>query len=85
VIDPAEIEFPYDEPTLFEDLEGGEELSANPRELARSYREEFSAFVESASSGCAQRGVRYLELRTDVALEQLLVPFLRGKDVRRGA
>lgn len=85
VIDPAEIEFPYDEPTLFEDLEGGDELSANPRELARSYREEFGEFIQSASTGCAQRGVRYLRLQTDEALEQALVPFLRGKDVRRGA
>jgi len=85
VVDPAEIEFPYDEPTLFEDLEGGDELSANPRELARSYREEFTEFLNATSTGCAQRGVRYLRLRTDEALEAALVPFLRGKDVRRGA
>jgi uncharacterized protein (DUF58 family) len=85
VVDPAEIEFPYDEPTLFEDLEGGDELSANPRELARSYREEFAGFLTEASTACAQRGVRYLRLRTDEQLEDALVPFLRGKDVRRGA
>ena len=85
VLDPAEIEFPYDEPTLFEDLEGGDELSANPRELARSYREEFGAFIEEAKTGCAQRGVRYLRVRTDEALEETLVPFLRGEGVRRGA
>ncbi|MCO4771575.1 MAG: DUF58 domain-containing protein [Deltaproteobacteria bacterium] len=85
VVDPAEIEFPYDEPTLFEDLEVGEELSANPRELARSYREEFGAFLEQAQIGCSQRGVRYLRLNTSEALEDALVPFLRGEDVRRGA
>ena len=85
VLDPAEVDFPYDEPTLFEDLEVGEELSANPRELARSYREEFGAFLEAAKVGCAQRGVRYLQLRTDEPLEDALVPFLRASDLRRGA
>lgn len=85
VADPAEIEFPYEEPTLFEDLEDGEELSANPRELARSYREEFAAFLERCAVGCANRGVRYLRIRTDEPLEDRLVPFLRKPEARRGA
>ena len=84
VIDPAEIQFPYEEPTLFEDLEDGETLSVNARELARTYRAEYAAFLERCRTACARAGVRYLQIRTDVALEESLVPFLRGEEVQRG-
>jgi uncharacterized protein (DUF58 family) len=76
VIDPAEIAFPYDEPTLFVDLEVGDELGLNPRELARSYREEFAAFLARQERACLDAGVHYLRLVTDQPLDQALAAFL---------
>jgi uncharacterized protein (DUF58 family) len=78
VVDPAEIEFPYDEPTRFVDLEGGDELGLNPRELARSYREEFAAHLEQRQRRCLDVGVHYLRLVTDQPLDEVLAGFLRS-------
>ena len=79
VVDPAEISFPYDEPSRFVDLEGAGELSLNPREIARSYREEFAAFLEAQRQSCLGAGVHYLRLVTDRPLDELLASFLRER------
>lgn len=76
VIDPAEIAFPYDEPTRFVDLESGDAMGLNPRELARSYREEFAAFLDAQQRGCLDAGVHYLRLVTDQPLDATLASFL---------
>ncbi len=78
VVDPAEVEFPYEEPTLFRDLEGGGDLSLNPRELARSYREEFGAFLEERRAACLDRGIRYLRVDTGASLSLALGRFLEA-------
>ncbi len=84
VVDPAEVSFPWEEPTLFVDLEGADELSANPRELARSYREEFGEFLEESRVSCVSHGLRYQRIDTSEALEDVVVPFLRSRGGRHG-
>ena len=84
VVDPAELAFPWEEPTLFVDMEGSDELSANPRELARSYREEFDAFLEASRVSCVSHGLRYQRINTAEALEDVVVPFLRSRPGRHG-
>ena len=78
VIDPAEIDFPYEEPTLFVGLEDQAQLGLNPRELAASYRAEFAAFLERQRTQCLQDGIHYLKVVTDEALEEALAGFLRN-------
>ncbi len=76
VVDPAEISFPYDEPSRFVGLEGGE-LSLNPRELAETYRAEFQAFLEAQEARCLDASVAYHRLVTDQPLEEALPRLLR--------
>ena len=76
VVDPAEVEFPFEEPTLFSCLEGGGEISLNPRELARQYRAEFTAFLERQRRGCLDAGINYQQVRCDEDLVQVLTRFL---------
>ncbi len=76
VVDPAEISFPYAEPTRFVGLEGAGELSLNPRELARIYREEFAAHLARQERACADAGIKYLRLVTDQPLDEALARFV---------
>ncbi|MEE2828965.1 MAG: DUF58 domain-containing protein [Myxococcota bacterium] len=76
VVDPAEIEFPYEEPTRFVDLETSEEMSLNPREFGRSYRAEFAAFLDRQERDCLDARVRYRRLRTDAPMDVALREFL---------
>jgi len=75
-VDPAEVEFPFEEPTLFSCLEGGGDISLNPRELARQYRSEFTAFLERQRRGCLDAGINYQQVRCDEDLVQVLTRFL---------
>jgi uncharacterized protein (DUF58 family) len=76
LVDPAELSFPYEEPTRFVCLEGGGDLSLNPRELGRLYRAEFSAFVDRQREGCLDSGIQYAQVRTDEPLQRVLARFL---------
>ncbi len=78
VVDPAEVDFPFDEPTLFSCLEGGGEISLNPRELARQYRVEFASFLDRQRRGCLDAGINYQQVRCDDDLVRVLARFLSG-------
>ena len=78
VVDPAEVDFPFDEPTLFSCLEGGGDVSLNPRELARHYRDEFGSFLERQRHGCLDAGINYQQDRCDDDLVRVIARFLSG-------
>ena len=65
--DPAEIDFPFDEPSLFQDLESGTALPLDPAALARDYRARFSAHRRAIDDLCTASGFESLQLRTDAA------------------
>jgi len=76
VVDPAEISFPYDEPSRFVSMEGDGDLSLNPRELARVYRAEFADFLQRQRRGCLDAGIQYAQVRSDEPLQRVLARFL---------
>jgi uncharacterized protein (DUF58 family) len=78
IVDPAEIDFPYDEPTRFTDLEGLGELGLNPRELAATYRQEFNQFLNAQTEACLDASLVYHRVRTDEPLDAGLLAMLRG-------
>ena len=82
LVDPAELTFPFDDPTLFLDMEGQGRIEVNPREIKESYLEEFGAFLANVKSACAEADVDYELVRTDERLDEVLLRFL-GKRGRR--
>jgi uncharacterized protein (DUF58 family) len=82
LVDPAELTFPFDDPTLFLDMEGEGRIEVNPREIKESYLEEFGAFLGNVKSACAEADVDYELVRTDERLDEVLLRFL-GKRGRR--
>ncbi|WNG30619.1 DUF58 domain-containing protein [Cystobacter fuscus] len=82
LVDPAELTFPFDDPTLFLDMEGEGRVEVNPREIKESYLEEFGAFLDGVKAACAEADVDYELVRTDERLDEVLLRFL-GKRGRR--
>jgi uncharacterized protein (DUF58 family) len=72
VIDPAEQDFPFDDPTLFKGLEGMPEQMTEPRSLRKAYRREFEGFLRSVRRGCREARVDHALLRTDQPLDAAL-------------
>lgn len=82
VLDPAEIDFPFEQPTLFKGLEQLGEVLAEPARLRDAYKEEFDAFCSAVAAGCRSQGADYLLLRTDQPLDALLHRFLAARQRR---
>lgn len=83
VLDPAEVEFPFGEESLFFDLESGRELSVDPQAMRESYRERFSAHARDLARACHQLGVDLFTLTTDQPLDATLFDLLHSR-IRRG-
>lgn len=83
LVDPAELTFPFEDPTLFLDMEGEGRIEVNPREIKESYLEEFNAFLASTKAACAEADVDYELVRTDEKLDDVLLRYLARRG-RRG-
>jgi uncharacterized protein (DUF58 family) len=83
VLDPAELTFPFEDPTRFLSMEDDRQLEVNAREIRQSYLEEIGAFLEGVRAACTAADVTYLRVRTDEPLDQVLVRFLADRQGRR--
>jgi uncharacterized protein (DUF58 family) len=84
VLDPAEIDFPFEDNTLFLSMEDARSLQANPREIRDSYLEIFGQFLEKTRKSCVEWDVDYDLVRTDGTLDRSLLRFLARRLGRRG-
>ena len=76
VLDHDELTFPFANMTMFEGLEGMEDLLANPRPLRESYLAELEIFLERLRRTCRNNRFDYVAINTrdklDVALSSYL-------------
>jgi len=83
VLDPAEIDFPFDRAATFEDLESGRSLYVDPVHVGRSYREAFRAHERGLAALAAEHGADLVPWRTDRPLVECLFEYLQAR-LRRG-
>jgi len=72
VIDRAEEQFPFDDPTHFRGLEHSGERRIEPRALQQAYCEEFTRFLKSVQAGVRGMGMQIVTVRTDEPLDGAL-------------
>jgi uncharacterized protein (DUF58 family) len=82
VIDPAEQDFPFLDPTLFKGLENLPEQLTEPRSLREAYQREFERFLSEMRHGCRDLHMDYALLRTDQPLDTALRTFLAARASR---
>ncbi len=82
VMDAAELDFPFQESTLFRGLEQYPELLTDPRSLRDGYLAEVNAFVSEMQHGCRNQNVDYVQLRTDQNLGVALSSYLAHRLAR---
>ena len=76
ILDPAELTFPFDDPTLFLSMEDERNIEVNPREIKASYLEEMQRFLAETKNACTAADVDYELVRTDQPLDAVLLRFL---------
>lgn len=83
VLDPAEIDFRFDDAAQFEDLESGRQLYVDPQAARQRYLEQFAEHAAAIIRTCNRLGIDYHQLATDRPLELVLFDFLNSR-LRRG-
>jgi uncharacterized protein (DUF58 family) len=81
VLDPAELDFPFQQITLFRGLEQLPEVLVEPRAIRKAYLAEFGNYLRRLKTACRRHNIDYVPLRTDGLLEVVLASYLasRGK------
>ena len=77
-LDPAEIEFPFNELTIFEDLEVDDELQVDPKAMRKAYLEDFAAWREDMRRRLLDGRVDYRLMRTDASLDEYVFGLVEG-------
>ncbi len=83
VLDPAELDFPFEEPTLFLSMEDPRSVEAHGRDVRRGYLEVMRRWLDEAKRACAEADLDYALCPTDRPLDEVLLPFLARRE--RGA
>lgn len=76
VLDPAEIDFPYDDATSFQDLETERKMPVVPEKLREQYRQLIQEHISTLSKLCGQNRIDYALFNTAQSLDHALFQFL---------
>ena len=79
VLDPAEMDFPFEDVTLFRGMEGMPDALAEPRALRKAYLAEFHRYLHKLKAGCRAQAIDYVPMRTDQSLEVVLSSYLSSR------
>jgi uncharacterized protein (DUF58 family) len=82
VLDPAEIEFPFEIDSNFEDMESGERIPVIPRRLRERYREVVQAHIQELDRRFKSDRVDYTVLDTSKPLDHALFRYLMLREKR---
>jgi hypothetical protein len=80
LLDPAEIEFTFDDPSSFEDLESGEQIPVVPEALGHQYREMVKAHVAALTERFSANRVDYTLVNTASPLDHALFSYLSTRE-----
>ena len=80
VLDPAEIDFPYTDPSRFEDLESGEQIPVVPDSFAAEYRRLIRGHIDSLTTKFSEHRIDYTMVNTAEPLDRSLFSYLSSRE-----
>lgn len=82
ILDPREIDFAFDTPATFHDLETDQQFFVDPQAAVESYLQRFGAHAAELSKACVDLGVDLETITTDRPLELVLFDLLKARQHR---
>jgi len=81
LLDPAELELPFDGNILFEDMEQVDlRVTADPQAIRKVYRKVVDEFIDHVRKECRDNSIDYQLLSTATPLDRALVSYLSWRD-----
>jgi uncharacterized protein (DUF58 family) len=85
LLDQRELDFEFDRPARFVDMEGGEAVLADPSLIARNYREAVRLYLQEMDELVRTTGMDYHRVKMHERYDDVLVRFLLGRTPKRGS
>lgn len=79
ILDPIERSFGFGKDAVFKDMETGEELTTQPYQIQRSYREAMNEFVERIKNECGNSNIEYNLIETSVPFDKALFSYIQKR------
>lgn len=83
VLDPAELNFNFRTPALFQDIESGRNMYVDPAAAQKAYEQRLRKHLASVKSICWNLGIDYHLFATDRPFDLALLEFLQDRTRRR--
>ena len=80
VLDPAELDFGFEDASSFEDLESGEQIPVVPQSFAAEYRQLIQNHIESLKTKFSEVRVDYMLASTAEPLDKSLFSYLSARE-----
>lgn len=80
LLDPAELEFPFEEPSNFQDLEGEERIPVIPEQLRAQYRELIAGHIREIGRLLGENRIDYAFFDTSQPLDYALFHYLSNRE-----
>jgi uncharacterized protein (DUF58 family) len=84
LLDQQEIDFEFDRPARFVDLEGGEAILADPSDITRQYREAVRQYLTDIDDLVRTTGIDYHRVKMHEPYTDVLAKFLLGRTPKKG-
>ncbi|HAX49602.1 MAG TPA: DUF58 domain-containing protein [Ignavibacteria bacterium] len=79
VLDPAEMNFAIDSPTIFKDMETSKEMLSQPISVMNSYQDAVKEFIDNYRNACLSNNIDYVLLSTETPFDQALLGYLNKR------
>jgi uncharacterized protein (DUF58 family) len=80
LLDPAELDFTFDAPSSFEDLETGEQIPVVPAALAEQYRSLVRAHIDGLTERFSGSRIDYTLVNSSAPLDHALFSYLTSRE-----
>ena len=80
LLDPAELDFSFTDPSAFEDLESGEQIPIVPEALGEQYRELVRAHITGLTERFSANRIDYTLINTSSPLDHALFSYLTTRE-----
>ena len=80
LLDREELEFPFEEPTLFKDMEEDLKLLTDPSSIRPAYLKAMRSLIEGYQKSCASYLIDYSLFDTSIGLDRALTRYLKWRE-----
>ena len=76
LLDPQELDFPFEGINMFDDHESGNRLVVDPKAVRREYIAQLNAHLDRLMRGCRDNGIDYVRVVTSEPFNEVLTRYL---------